>query len=302
MADSVTSTYAGQAAEEYVAAAVLSPKSLEGLTVKDNVDYKLVVKKDTYSVALANASTNSDCDYSSSGDITVTERILAPERFKVNKTVCKTDFYADWDRPSMGASAHLDNPPATFTDYFIGRLAAGVGAEIETDIWTGINATAGEIDGFETLFAADGDVVDVTAGTFTSSNIDDRLNNALDNVPDAIKGSPNLRIYMNSASLWIYKQFLVANGHGGINIHNSDINALNYMGVPIVECPGMSANRFVIAEYTNLWFGTNLRADFNEVKVIDTSETLGDDNVRFVMKLAFGVQYGIGSEIVWANT
>lgn len=37
MADSVTSTYAGEAAGEYVAAALLSPKSLDGMTVKPNV-------------------------------------------------------------------------------------------------------------------------------------------------------------------------------------------------------------------------------------------------------------------------
>jgi len=38
--------------------------------------------------------------------------------------------------------------------------------------------------------------------------------------------------------------------------------------------------------------------DRNKVAVIDTSETLGDQNVRVVMRYTAGVQIGIGSDIV----
>ena len=36
----------------------------------------------------------------------------------------------------------------------------------------------------------------------------------------------------------------------------------------------------------------------HEVKVIDTSETLGDQNVRIVMRMTAGCQYGNITEIV----
>ena len=36
----------------------------------------------------------------------------------------------------------------------------------------------------------------------------------------------------------------------------------------------------------------------NEIRVIDTSETLGDRNARFVARFAYGIQYGIATEIV----
>ena len=52
------------------------------------------------------------------------------------------------------------------------------------------------------------------------------------------------------------------------------------------------------AEKSNLYFGTGLLSDINEVKVIDMADIDGSQNVRVVMRLLAGVQYGIGSDIV----
>jgi hypothetical protein len=54
----------------------------------------------------------------------------------------------------------------------------------------------------------------------------------------------------------------------------------------------------VAAEKSNLFFGTGLLSDQNEVKVIDMADIDGSQNVRVVMRFTAGVQYGIGSEIV----
>ncbi len=54
----------------------------------------------------------------------------------------------------------------------------------------------------------------------------------------------------------------------------------------------------VAAEKSNLYFGTGLLADHNEVKVIDMADIDGSQNVRVVMRFTAGVQYGIGSDIV----
>ena len=52
------------------------------------------------------------------------------------------------------------------------------------------------------------------------------------------------------------------------------------------------------AQKSNLYFGTGLLADHNEVKVIDMADIDGSQNVRIVMRFTAGVQYGIGSDIV----
>jgi hypothetical protein len=63
-------------------------------------------------------------------------------------------------------------------------------------------------------------------------------------------------------------------------------------------CPGLTANKIVAAQKENLFFGTGLLSDSQEVKLIDMSDIDGSQNVRVIMRYTASVQYGIGSDIV----
>ena len=73
---------------------------------------------------------------------------------------------------------------------------------------------------------------------------------------------------------------------------------MSFDGVKIFVANGLADNYMVAAEKSNLYFGTSLLSDLQEVKVLDMSEIDGSQNVRIVMRLLAGVQYGIGSDIV----
>ena len=60
----------------------------------------------------------------------------------------------------------------------------------------------------------------------------------------------------------------------------------------------MDDDTAMAAQKSNLYFGTGLLSDHNEVKLIDMSDLDGSQNVRVVMRYTSGVQYGIGSDIV----
>ena len=80
---------------------------------------------------------------------------------------------------------------------------------------------------------------------------------------------------------------------------NQDPKApLFFDGIPVYRVEGLDANYMVAYEKENLWFGTGVLNDSNEVRVVDTSEILGDQNVRFIARWTSGVQYGIGAECV----
>ena len=55
----------------------------------------------------------------------------------------------------------------------------------------------------------------------------------------------------------------------------------------------------IAAEKSNLFFGTGILNDMNEVRVIDMAETDGSQNVRVVMRFTAGVQYAIVEDIVY---
>ncbi len=305
---SITTTYAGEFAGDYIAAALLSGNTIGngGITVKPNVKYKEVVKK----LALDGIVADATCDFSSSDDvIALTERILQPEEFQVNLTLCKKDFRSDWEAIEMGVGAY-DNLPPSFSDYLISYVAAKVAEKTEQTIWggvgTGAGAVNGEFDGLVTLASADGDVVDVTGTTVTAANVIAELGKVVDSIPSALYGKEDLFIYVpqNVARAYVRALggFSVAatsnNGLGNQGTTWFNGQALSFDGVSLFVANGLADNKMMAAQKSNLFFGTGLLSDHNEVRLIDTSETLGDQNVRMIMRYTAGVQYGIGSDIV----
>jgi len=290
---SITTTYAGEFAGKYISAALLSGNTIAqgGITVKPNVKYKEVVKKVATSGLIGNAS----CDFTDAGSLTLTERILQPEEFQVNLELCKKDFRSDWEAVQMGYSAY-DNLPPKFADFLIGHVAAKVAEQTEQNIWQGTDATAGEFDGLSTLLAAEGTVVDVTGTTVTSANVIAELGKIVDAIPSAVYGKEDLKIYVSQNIAKAYVSAQAALGYR--DLYNVGKTDMNFQGIPLFVANGLADNDAVAAETSNLYFGTGLLSDHNEVKVIDMADLDGSQNVRIVMRFTAGVQYGIGSDIV----
>jgi hypothetical protein len=311
---SITSTYAGEFAGKYISAALLSGVTLDrgGIEIKPNVKFKEVIKK---LATDSNVIKDATCDFTDTATITLTERVLQPEEFQVNLELCKKDFRSDWEAVSMGYSA-FDNLPPKFSDYLIGHVAGLVAEKTENNIWKGVNANAGEFDGFTTLLGADGDVIDVAAATVTSSNVIAQLGAIVDAIPSALYGKEDLHIYVSQNIARAYIRALggfgiLQNAAGSENVSDIGANgvngqgtmwwqngALSFDGVKLFVANGLADNRAVAAQKSNLFFGTGLLSDHNEVKLIDMADLDGSQNVRVVMRFTAGVQYGIGSEIV----
>lgn len=304
---SITSTYAGEFAGKYISAALLSGKTLadNAITIKPNVKYKEVVKK----VASTNFIADGSCDFTATADaLTLTERVLQPEEFQVNLELCKKDFRSDWEAVEMGYSA-FDNLPPSFSDFILGHVIAKTAEKVEQNIWGGVTANAGEFDGFTTLMAADGDVNDAAndaATAFTSGNITDLLGNVVDALPSAVYGKEDLTIYVPTVAHQAYIRALGGFGASGLGAAGTDAkgsqwynmgNALSFEGIKLQLAPGMPVDHIVAGEASNLYFGTGLLSDHNEVKIIDMADIDGSQNVRVVMRFTSGVQYGIGSDV-----
>jgi len=299
---SITSTYAGEFAGKYISAALLSGETLanELITIKPNVKFKEVLKK----VATDDIVKDATCDYTDTSTITLTERILQPEEFQVNLTLCKKDFVSDWEAISMGYSA-FSNLPENFTDFVLAHVADKVAQRIENNIWDGTNGTTGQFDGFKKTLAADSDVVDVTATDVTSANVIAQMGAVADAIPSTVYGKEDLYIYVASN---VYRAYVRALGGFASNVGAAGTDNkgtqwfnggnLTFDGINVVMGKGLPTNIMIAAQKSNLFFGTGLLSDHNEVKVIDMADIDGSQNVRIVMRFTAGIQHGIGSEIV----
>ena len=296
MSLSITSTYAGEFAGKYVSAALLSGNTIANnlIEVKPNVKFKEVLKKVDLSGAIANAS----CDFTDAGTVTLTEKIIQPKELQINLELCKTPFVSDWEAVSMGYSAH-DNLPSNFSDYFIGLMAESVAEATENDIWSG-TAGAGTFDGFETLLAADADLPaaqEVAGTTVDSSNVVAQLGLIADAIPTSVYGKEDLFIYVSQNIFRAYKRALGGFQTAGPG-HNQDMDVQYFDGIKVVACNGLSDDTAIAAQKSNLFFGTGLLSDHNEVKVLDMADLDGSKNVRFIMRYTAAVQYAVVEDIV----
>ena len=298
----ITTTYAGEKAQGYIAAALLSGNTIEngGITVKPNVKKSEVLKK----IATGDLIADGSCDFSATSSVTLTERVITPKEFQVNLQLCKTPFRADWDAISMGYSA-FDNLPPDFQSFLVAHIAEKVATKMESNIWQGADGNEGEFDGLVALATADADVIDVVGTTITAGNVIDELGKVVDAIPAALYGSADLKIYVAQNVYRAYVRALggfASNGQGangvGGNGTNQSLGDVMFDGVPVFVANGLASNYIVAAESTNLFFGTGLLSDTNEVKVIDMADIDGSQNVRVVMRFTATVQYAYGAEIV----
>ena len=295
--------YNGEFAGQYISAALLSANTIEngGITVKPNIKFQEVIKTISTDDIVKDAS----CDFTATSTITLDERTLTPEYQQVNLQLCKKDFQNDWEAISMGFSAH-DSLPSSFSDFLISHVAAKVAQRTETSIWAGSTATSGQFDGLVTKALLDGTVSDVTGTTVTAGNVIDELGKIADAIPSTLYGSEDLNIYVSQNIARAYVRAL--GGFATAGLGGSGTNAmgtqwfnngsLTFDGIKLFIANGLSANTAMAAEKSNLYFGTGLLSDHNEVKVIDMADIDGSQNVRVVMRFTCGVEYGIGSDIV----
>jgi len=302
---SITTTYAGEFAGKYISAALLSASTIEngGIEVKPNVKYKEVIKKIATDAIVKDAT----CDFTATSTVTLTEKILQPEEFQVNLQLCKKDFHSDWEAVQMGYSA-FDSLPPSFADFLLAHVAAKVAEKTEQNIWKGVTANAGEFNGIATLVALDAALPaaqEVAGTTVTASNVVAQLGLLVDAIPASLYGKEDLYLYVSQNIARAYVRALGGFGASGLGANGTNAmgtqwfnnGSLSFDGIKIFVANGLAANTAIAAQKSNLFFGTGLLADNQEVKLIDQSDIDGSQNVRVVMRFTAGVQYGIVEDI-----
>jgi len=306
----ITTTYAGEAAAGYIAAALLSARTLDNklVTIMPNVKFKSVIQKLDVSGIVQDAS----CDFVTSGSVAISERVLTPKELQVNLELCKQEFVDSWEALQLGFSA-FDEIPKNFNDYLVSYVGGKVAEATETAIWQGTTAN-GSFPGFQTALSASiaaggaGAVLParsgsvIISGSITSANVLSVMNSVVDTIPDTVYGKEDLLLYVPTNVAKAYQQAL-AGGAVGANGWNNQLNVgekpFNFNGIEIVLCPGMSASKIVAAQKSNLFFGTGLLSDYNEVRVLDMANIDGSQNYRIIMRYTAGTQFGIGQDIVY---
>jgi hypothetical protein len=295
----ITSTYAGEFAGQYIAAALLSAKTLDNkyITILPNVKYKQVIQK----LAVANIVNDASCDFTTSGSVSLTESVITPKELQVNLSLCKQEFVDSWEALQLGYSA-FDTIPANFTDYLISYVGGVVAQATEISIWNGDNSANGQFGGLYRAITGSAAISSSASGAVDSTNVLADLSALVDAIPATVYGKEDLMIYAPTNVIKAYQQAL-AGGAQGANGYMNQLNVgekpLNFNGIEIAFCPGLPSSAMVAAQKSNLFFGTGLLSDYNTVKVLDMADLDGSQNFRVIMRYTAGTQIGVAGDIAY---
>ena len=296
------STYAGELARPYVAAAILSADTIANnyISVLENVHYKAVLRP--FSGAAIQA--NDDCAFTtpSTNALTVGEAVLTASALKVNEQVCNADLRSTWESTQMRGQS--SSAPADFTSYVAQYVAAKVAENVEHNIWAGehkqILDEAAPYASFKGIIrniqegSPDRETVSALPLAVATSGTGIGILSALalitgggEGAPAAIAGDANTKIFMSRASAQLYYQALAATYN--LPFLNDGLVA-RYAGYDIITPGGFPDNVLLISKVDNLYFGTNLLTDHIQASVLDLTGVTGDDVTRVIMQFSGGTQ------------
>ena len=296
---SLTGNFAGEKASGYLYPAILAANTIGSgiVTTHENIKYKLNVRNLATTGFLANAT----CDFTSTGEVALSDVVLEPKELQVNIELCKANFRTQWESLEMRGAITGQEIPASFQEFFIQKNLELIAKDFEVAIWQG-TAGAG-FEGLQAKLAANTEVIDIAAigGGLNAANIIAELGKVYAAIPDEVFVAEDVKIIIPISAAKFYQEALSAVGSDAGYLAQSVVGSkpLNYQGIDLVVANGLGANKMVAARSSDLHFGTNVLTDLAELRVVDMSETDGSDNVRFVARMTGGTQVTNGSNIVY---
>ena len=89
----VDSTFSGKWAGDYIRSAFQANDTLQGITVKENIEFKAIVKRLADEIDFGAAN----CSFNPTGTVAITERVLELKKFQVQRQICVNSFLQDWN-------------------------------------------------------------------------------------------------------------------------------------------------------------------------------------------------------------
>jgi len=300
----VSSNYAGSVAGEITGAAFKEADTIAKnlVTVLPDIDFQSSLRKISYS----DGRVDYTCGFSPEGAVTLSEKLLTPKKIKNEQEICKEDLRQIWSSASMGFSAHNDNMPKDVEAALLAEILGDTAEATDNDIWNGDAAVTGHFDGFVKAFDADAAVIKAGNGitslgaAVTKANVISEIEKVLNAIPVALRRKTDLIVGVSPDIALAYQQALVSagisNGLGGGDME------LRYGSYVLEVINGLADNTFVAYQRKNLYFGTGLLSDHNEIRIKDMDDSDLTGMVRYKMVYTAGVQYVNSEDIIWYLT
>lgn len=303
--NTVNSNYAGKEAGAIIGAAFKEADTLRLglLTVMENVNYKANLRKIRYT----DGTVDYTCGFTPEGAVVLSEKTIEPKKVMNPIQICKEDFRQTWSEDQGGASASNPNLPADEAEAMQMQILASQAEKVDEEIWSGLNATNGEIgDGFIVQFAADANIIKdgngITAPghSVTESTVEADIKLALAAIPRALRRRKDLVVAVSPDVFQAYGFYLISKGIANDGV--ADEKQTKFGKYMMTEVNGLPDDTIVIYAKSNMIFATGLKSDHNQLTLVDEDEIgLLTGNVRGKLVYNGGMGYYNSEEIVYLD-
>lgn len=252
----------------------------------------------------------STCGFTASGDVTFSQRNIVAKSIKYEDSLCPKALEAKWTQILLRAGQNYTEAdiPAMVMD----EIIKSVNARNETADWQGDTGSGSAYlktyDGLVKIINNASGVISATASTYNTTNCRTIVADILTKIPAALKGDPDVKIFMGYDAAEIYRQKLmnddlyhVPAGTGRPLLAEGSVIEI----VPVHGLDGLysvSGQSCIFAlKPTNMYLGVDMQGEEEQARMwVDGSDM---ETVKYRVAFRRGWQVAIPAEIVkYANS
>jgi hypothetical protein len=307
MPASITSTYSSEFLETILVKLTTGNPTVSGghIRIHSGVNHKISIPRISGSDLIKDYKATPEA--SDSGTVTITEEEILTGGYMLYARFNPETFANFW-RPfqPVGSAFVFQELPQAVQMAIMEEFLRVHSEFIENLIFQGDTAGSAPNDKFDgalKVAAGDSDVIDVsTPISLTAGNIVAEIGRVYAAIPQAVKISPNCKIFVSYDDFELYGDAQRAKANKGLE--DWDITPRSFKGKTIVPTYGMPKDSMLATVASsgmdsNLHMAIKFAQDFDQIKV----GPVANDSEEMFLKMAFkaGIGYSFGSQVVAYN-
>lgn len=284
-------------AEQIIVRALMGMNTAKHVTIQPGVKSSLALTQLDPDATLQAGS----CGWTPSGTTTLTQRTITVADIMNQEALCTKDLESKFLQLEVAAGAVAGQEDMPLEEMYINQKIKLLNKKIDTLLWQGDtlsgNPDLAYHDGWLKIITADAPVGQQIVRT---ASVKDDIDSLLSVIDEDTFGVDDLAVYMSLSNFRVLvKELRDDNNFHFTGQENADF-VLDFPGfnIKVVGVVGLNgSNSIVLASMSNLYLGTDLEGDFENVKFFyDESDFIH----KFHSNWRQGVQVGFPEEIAIA--
>lgn len=242
-----------------------------------------------------------ECELTASGDYTLAPKQIEPCKYAFKIPFCGNDWEQNYLSAELANGQNADpNFPSSAIEYIFQKIGESIDTELDYLTFQGDTGSSPDhlCDGLVVQLQADGTVIDqaATPGELqTASTVIAGLTKIYNLIPKAVRKTGKVVIMVNVDTAAAY-QLAVVSANPALVGYNQGNYGLNFIGIPLVVCPGMADDVAIAGIPENFVWATDLESDEMSIQLIQ--DPVNPKTSYAIGYFTFAVTYLVGKEVV----